>query len=373
MALSRRALLKSAGGLGALALVVKAGLSGLSNLGSSRAAGTTGQKPDRQWGFVVDLRRCDGCRYCTEACQRTHYLAKDQEWIKVYDFEDSNGNKVFLPRLCMQCENPPCLKVCPVRATFMNDEGVVLVDQDRCIGCRLCMAACPYEARYFNYNDPPKPPSPFDNPMPEFPVPQRRGTVGKCILCVHYTEMGRLPACVEACRMDALYIADLNSQVMTNRSGETYEMSRYLRENDGECVREQQQPDQARAGADLLTRVRRHDPCEDAPADRDHGDVRQRQPDERPVADQKSVSARDWCWPSVFAHDDDDDHREQDVGQCVSQKENDEAVQPVRRDQAAERAAKAKAYVGRDARNSGGTVAQLRRGEGGQQRGLTRK
>ena len=96
----------------------------------------------------------------------------------------------------------------------------------------MCMAACPYEARYFNFTDSPKPPSPFDNPMPEFPVPQQRGTVGKCVLCVHYTHKGQLPACVEACRMDALYIADLNSDVMTNRSGETYKLSDYLREND---------------------------------------------------------------------------------------------------------------------------------------------
>jgi molybdopterin-containing oxidoreductase family iron-sulfur binding subunit len=68
--------------------------------------------------------------------------------------------------------------------------------------------------------------------MPEFPVPQRRGTVGKCILCVHYTDMGRLPACVDACRMGALYIADLNSDVMANTLGETYKLSTYLREND---------------------------------------------------------------------------------------------------------------------------------------------
>jgi molybdopterin-containing oxidoreductase family iron-sulfur binding subunit len=69
--------------------------------------------------------------------------------------------------------------------------------------------------------------------MPEFPVPQKRGTVGKCVLCVHYTEMGRLPACVQACRMDAIYIADFVTGVMTNRSGETYELYSYLKENDG--------------------------------------------------------------------------------------------------------------------------------------------
>ncbi len=233
MGISRRRLLKGLVGSAGVGVAAGAGFGPLArSLGGRANAQSRTQEAKRQWGFVVDLRRCDGCKYCTEACQTTHYLSKDQEWIKIYEVEDDAGNKSYLPRLCMQCENPPCLKVCPVAATFKNPQGVILVDQDRCIGCRLCMAACPYNARYFNFKDPPKPPAPFDNPMPEFPVPQRRGTVGKCVLCVHYTEKGRLPACVDNCRMDALYIADLNSDVMTNRSGETYKMSDYLREND---------------------------------------------------------------------------------------------------------------------------------------------
>ena len=239
MPVSRRGLLKAAGGAGALAVAAKIGLGRLTGPSGGPASAESAVKPPkRQWGIVVDLRRCDGCKYCTVACQKTHYLSQDQEWIKVYEVENSNGNKIFMPRLCMQCENPPCVKVCPVEATFKNPEGVVLVNQHRCIGCRMCMAACPYEARYFNFTDPPKPPSPFDNPMPEFPVPQQRGTVGKCILCVHYTEKGRLPACVEACRMGALYIADLNSQVMTNGVGETYQLSQFLRENDAIRLKE---------------------------------------------------------------------------------------------------------------------------------------
>lgn len=241
MAISRRRLLQGLGGAAAMAAASGAGLATWARRlsgGEARAEGA-GAKPDRQWAVVVDLRRCDGCKDCTVACQDTHYLNRDQEWIKVYESEDESGNKTFMPRLCMQCENPPCLKVCPVAATFKNDQGVVLVNQDRCIGCRICMAACPYEARYFNFDDPIKPPGPFDNPMPEFPVPQRRGTVGKCILCVHYTDKGILPACVEACRMDAIYIADLNTDVMTNRSGETYKFSKYVRENDAFRLREE--------------------------------------------------------------------------------------------------------------------------------------
>jgi dimethyl sulfoxide reductase iron-sulfur subunit len=233
LSISRRQLLRSLAGVFALAATAKVGVLALGRRGLSAQVDGGDAKPRaaRQWAMVIDLRRCDGCKECTEACQRVHYLPEDQEWIKVYEVE-SKDKSYFMPRLCMQCENAPCLKVCPVAATYSNPEGVVLIDQDRCIGCRLCMAACPYGSRYFNYSDPPKPPSPFDNPMPEFPVPQQKGTVGKCILCVHYVDKGQLPACVEACRMDALYVADLNSQVMTNRSGETYRTSDYLKEND---------------------------------------------------------------------------------------------------------------------------------------------
>ena len=190
---------------------------------------TTGK---RQWAFVVDLRRCDGCKACTDACQKEHYLPKDHEWIKVLKSTDDAGHKSYFIRLCMMCENPPCLKVCPTAATFKSPEGIVLIDQNKCIGCRMCMVACPYEARYFNYNEPLKPKAPFDNPMPEFPVPQQKGTVGKCILCVHNADKGKIPFCVEACTMDALFIADLNSDVMTNSSSQTYQMSKWLYDND---------------------------------------------------------------------------------------------------------------------------------------------
>ncbi len=193
---------------------------------------------EHQWAFVVDLRRCDGCEKCTKECQEAHYLAADQRWINVYRFTDPSGRVRYMPRLCMHCENPPCLRVCPVGATFKNDEGVVLVNQNTCIGCRTCMAACPYEARYFNWEDPPPAPALLEQPMPEFPVPQKRGTVGKCILCVHNTEMGKLPACVEACTMGALWIGDLKRDVATNGS-QTVKLSTFLHDNDATRFREE--------------------------------------------------------------------------------------------------------------------------------------
>jgi molybdopterin-containing oxidoreductase family iron-sulfur binding subunit len=182
--------------------------------------------------MVIDMRRCDGCKDCTVACQDTHELPKTFEWIKVFEVKDKQGRGYFMPRPCMQCESAPCLRVCPVAATFKTDEGVILVDQDRCIGCRMCMAACPYGARYFNYADPPVPNSPFAHPTPEYPVPQQKGTVGKCMFCVHNTVDGKLPACVNACGMGALYIGDLVADVATNSQGETVRLSTFLKEND---------------------------------------------------------------------------------------------------------------------------------------------
>ncbi len=191
-----------------------------------------------RWAFVVDLRRCDGCERCTEACQTTHSLPKEQTWIKVYKMRDATGAEFSMPRLCMHCDNAPCVRVCPVGATYANDEGLVLVDQNVCIGCRMCMAACPYEARYFNWSDPPAVPSLASQPMPEFPVPQQKGTVGKCIMCAHYLAYGKLPACVKGCNMEALYIGDLVTDVATN-GVETVKLSRFLSDNDAVRFKEE--------------------------------------------------------------------------------------------------------------------------------------
>jgi len=229
--LSRRQLLVGLGGLGASAAVAAA--AGMSPI-TFEAAAESEHAPDakpRQWAMVIDLRNCDGCKKCTEACQTEHELPQSFEWIKVFEVQDKQGREYFMPRPCFQCEKAPCLKVCPVAATYREKDGVVLVDQDKCIGCRMCMAACPYGARYFNYNEPPKPSHPFQHATPQFPVPQQKGTVGKCMFCVHRTEDGRLPACVEACAMEALYIGDLIEDVATN-GHETVRLSQFIKDND---------------------------------------------------------------------------------------------------------------------------------------------
>jgi len=237
----RQALLALAGagsalGAGPLLGALAAGDRRRPNPGVPAAADEAGVP--RRWAMVIDLRRCDGCKKCTTACQEKHYLPPEQEWIKVYTVRDRTGTEVNIPRLCMHCEDAPCVRVCPVAATFVNRDGLVLVDQEKCIGCRLCMAACPYEARYFNWIEPGvRPPLPTVA-TPEFPAPQQRGTVGKCVLCIHNISHGELPFCVDACNMHAIYVGDLDADVATN-GAETVRLSTFLSENNAIRLKEE--------------------------------------------------------------------------------------------------------------------------------------
>lgn len=189
-----------------------------------------GGPTERQWVFVFDLRRCDGCEDCVKGCQQMHHLPETKEWIKVYELTDASGGTYFMPVLCQMCQNAPCVRVCPVGATYHTQEGAVVVDQDACIGCRMCMAACPYDVRVFNWEDPPDVPDMFTSTTPEFRVPQVKGTVGKCANCIHALREGRFPGCVEACSMEAIYVGDLVEDAATN-GRETVVLSRFLRDN----------------------------------------------------------------------------------------------------------------------------------------------
>jgi len=230
--LSRRSVLA---GLAAVATTAGVG-TGARTLVSYReqeqAAGTgTAAGPAHAWCMVIDLRYCDGCAKCTAACQARHSLREDQTWIKVYAMTDADGGTFHMPRPCMMCEDPPCLKVCPVGATVRTGEGLVLVDTGTCVGSRACMGACPYEARYFNWKDPLPPRDPAMPNTPQMPV-ARRGTVGKCVLCADLLPQGQLPACVEKCPMGVLYVGDLVSDVAVNTQGTSVVLSTFLRDND---------------------------------------------------------------------------------------------------------------------------------------------
>ncbi len=239
---TRRTLLSRLAKLGIASTALTAGGLELVNYrdearGETKTAKAT--KAEHAWCMVIDLRYCDGCESCTLACQQRHELAKDQTWLKVYTMTDASGGTFHMPRLCMMCENPPCMYVCPVGATFRNADGVVLVDQNVCIGCRACMAACPYEARYFNWSDPPQVKRLPTPPTPEFPVPQVKGTVGKCVMCADRLAHGELPGCVAGCPMGVLYIGDLVTDVAVNGLGKTVKLSDFLKDNDAVRFKEE--------------------------------------------------------------------------------------------------------------------------------------
>ncbi len=246
---SRRRVLAVLGAAGAGAAAVGTGVLGREKPAQALGTGARGTpatasknaaRRTAQWAMVLDLRRCDGCKACTMACQQRHYLHADQTWIKVYKMTSSGGQTYHMPRPCMMCEDPPCMYVCPVGATFRNDEGIVLVDQSVCIGCRTCMAACPYEARYFNWSTPkPAPRMPGMPQSPEWPVPQVLGTVGKCVWCADRLPHGELPACVQGCPMGVIYIGDLVSDVAVNSFGDVIRIDEFIKKNDAVRFKEE--------------------------------------------------------------------------------------------------------------------------------------
>ncbi|MDP1726409.1 MAG: 4Fe-4S dicluster domain-containing protein [Bacteroidota bacterium] len=193
--------------------------------------------PNKKFVMVIDEAKCDGCKACTEACQSMHFIESDREWIKVFKMQDSESTSpYFFPKPCFHCDNPPCTKVCPVNATFKRQDGIVLIDNERCIGCRSCMVACPYSTRFFNWSHPKADQIAETGNMqysPELSLPRRMGTVEKCDFCPDMIRKGLLPACVSGCAMDAIYFGDQNEDAVTNASGVTVKFSQLLEDNAG--------------------------------------------------------------------------------------------------------------------------------------------
>jgi molybdopterin-containing oxidoreductase family iron-sulfur binding subunit len=172
----------------------------------------------KKFVMVVDLSNCKNARSCVSACQKWHYRPKEQEWLTVKLLKDSDkGAPYWFPKQCFHCDNPPCVKVCPVDATFKRQDGLVLIDNDRCIGCKFCMAACPYSTRVFNWNEPELPMDIAKQEYsPETGIPAKVGTVEKCDFCPDRAREGLLPPCVEACPNGVFYFGDENEDTVSN-------------------------------------------------------------------------------------------------------------------------------------------------------------
>ena len=207
---------------------------GTTRMAMPPAADPTGRQgvPGRKWVMVLDLSRCDGCGKCTEACGKMHLIPPDRQWIPVLVMRDAKlSAPYYFPRPCFHCDQPPCTKVCPVNATYKTQDGTVLVDNDRCIGCRFCIAACPYSVRCFNWGPPNNPPAAKERGYsPEWGYPRRMGTVEKCDFCPDHGAVGELPACSAGCPMGVIYYGDQNEDTVTNSFGETVRLSKFLRD-----------------------------------------------------------------------------------------------------------------------------------------------
>jgi molybdopterin-containing oxidoreductase family iron-sulfur binding subunit len=181
-----------------------------------------------EFGYALNLSVCIGCRKCAEACHRenNHDRRTNNSYIRVlemeqgsFDLEKGNATydhavpapgKYYMPVQCQQCANAPCVKVCPVQATWQEPDGIVVVDYNWCIGCRYCEAACPYHARRFNWTEPQIPSEEINADQGYLSNRIRpRGVVEKCTFCLHRTREGRLPACLEACPTGARVFGNL--------------------------------------------------------------------------------------------------------------------------------------------------------------------
>ncbi len=172
-----------------------------------------------RWGFVIDLKRCYGCYACQMNCKAERLTPPGVTWAKVLKGERGkfpDTVRQALPILCMQCENPECLKVCPTTATKQRPDGIVTVDEELCVGCRYCAVACPYGARYFvekwtSYFPDDQPLSALDeygkkNWVEKF----GEGSATKCDFCIERVEKGMKPACINGCPAHARYFGDLD-------------------------------------------------------------------------------------------------------------------------------------------------------------------
>ena len=182
------------------------------------------------FGYALNIGRCIGCRKCVYACMKENNLSRNPQiqYIRVlkmpkgtidlekavHDYPDEDAGRkdaYYMPVQCQQCDTPPCVRVCPVKATWKEADGPVVIDYNWCIGCRYCAAACPYHARRFNWT---RPRVPADRINPDMGYlsnrPRYMGVMEKCTFCLHRIRKGRYPACVEVCPTGARKFGNLN-------------------------------------------------------------------------------------------------------------------------------------------------------------------
>jgi Fe-S-cluster-containing dehydrogenase component len=254
---SRRTLLDHLVKIGATALAAAMGTGATVQMIASAApaeAAETGTKQKYRYGMVIDTRRCVGCKACMVACKQENKTPPGVSYTVVVEEAVANhpDNKpVWMTKPCFHCQKPPCVGVCPVSATYKRaQDGIVVVDYDRCIGCRYCIAACPYGARYFDFGEN-YPQVSANTPMAQLPSPEYQqfrvrekekspvGNVRKCTFCVHLQDKdgkydkaaGRWPACAKTCTGHAIFFGDFNDP--------NSEVSKLLRERQAIRLKEE--------------------------------------------------------------------------------------------------------------------------------------
>lgn len=195
-----------------------------------------------RWGMVIDLRRCFGCQSCTIACRSENATPRGIFWRRVLEKELGkypSARRVYYPLQCMHCKNPPCVRACPAGAFSKREDGIVLIDYNKCYGARFCITVCPYDAislygKRWRY-------SPFEikewRYYPSALTPYEKvgymkfqvGVPQKCNFCVERLERGWQPACVQTCPTNAIYIGDLDDP--------DSEVSRLIRQRNGYQLR----------------------------------------------------------------------------------------------------------------------------------------
>ncbi|NTU71342.1 MAG: 4Fe-4S dicluster domain-containing protein [Coriobacteriia bacterium] len=179
---------------------------------------------DQKWAMVIDVKACVGCRKCAYACVKENNIGRTSGFTYIQllemepgeiNLETANANyteggradKWYLPVQCMHCAKPTCVYGCPVKATWREPDGIVVIDYDKCIACRNCMITCPYYARHFNWVEPEVPKNEIN---PKVPLEEKAAVVEKCTFCIQRTRHGQTTACTEACPVGARTFGDLN-------------------------------------------------------------------------------------------------------------------------------------------------------------------